>query len=350
MQAYWNSNFRNEAPCVFCMRQRSGSFRQFRQTIALALLTLLCVFSQPVFSQAYPSKPIRVVTQFAAGAAGDVLTRIITTQLQESLGQPLVVDNRPGAGGVVAAETVARAVPDGYTLLIAGPGTQVIRVYLVKQSSFDPVKDFTPIVAIGDSPVVILTHPSLPAGNFKELLEYAKANPNKLSYGTSGIGSQHHLGGEQIALLTGARMVHVPYKAGAQALVDLVAGQLPLSFSVIGPALPMIRAGKARALTVISDKRIAQLPDVPAITEVIAGYSPFRSWVGLFGPANLPDAILRRLNGDAVKSINSPAGRAKVIDAGYEPIPGTPEDFTTLIARDLSFVGRVVKAANIQPE
>ncbi len=304
----------------------------------------------PLLAQSYPVKPVRVVTQFAAGAAGDVLTRIITTQMQENMGQPIVVDNRPGAGGVVAAETVARAAPDGYTLLIAGPGTQVIRVYLVKQSSFDPVKDFTPIIAIGDSPVVIVAHPSVPATGFKELIEYAKANPDKISYGTSGIGSQHHLGGEQIALLTGARMVHVPYKAGAQALVDLVAGQLNTSFSVIGPALPMIRAGKARALTVISDKRIPQLPDVPAITEVIPGYSPFRSWVGLFGPAQLPDAILRRINGDVLKGITSPAGRAKVVDAGYEPIPGTPEDFSALIARDLSFVGRVVKAANIQPE
>jgi len=278
-----------------------------------------------------------------------VLTRIVSAQLQESLGQAIVVDNRPGAGGVVAAETVARAAPDGYTLLVAGPGTQVIRVYLVKQSSFDPVKDFTPITAIGDSPVVIVAHPSLPVASFRELLEYARANPDKVTYGTSGIGSQHHLGGEQIALMTGTRMVHVPYKAGAQALVDLVAGQLQLSFSVIGPALPMIRSGKARALTVISDKRIAQLPDVPAITEIIPGYSPFRSWVGLFGPAQLPDAILRRLNSETVKGITSAAGRARVLDAGYEPIPGTPEEFTALIARDLSFVGRVVKAANIQP-
>ena len=311
--------------------------------------TLGVLFSGVALAQAYPAKPIRVVTQFAAGAAGDVLTRIVTTQLQEALGQVMVVDNRPGAGGVVAAETVARAAPDGYTLLVAGPGTQVIRVYLVKQSSFDPVKDFTPITALGDSPVVIVAHPSLPVANFKELLEYARANPNKVAYGTSGIGSQHHLGGEQIALMTGTRMVHVPYKAGAQALVDLVAGQLQLSYSVIGPALPMVKAGKARALTVISDKRIAQLPDVPAITELIPGYSPFRSWVGLFGPAQLPEAILRRLNNETVKGITSPAGRAKVLDAGYEPIPGTPEEFTALIARDLSFVGRVVKAANIQP-
>ncbi|MFM9969461.1 MAG: Bug family tripartite tricarboxylate transporter substrate binding protein [Burkholderiales bacterium] len=305
--------------------------------------------SSLALSQSYPAKPVRVVTQFAAGAAGDVLTRIVTTQLQEALGQPVIVDNRPGAGGVVAAETVARAAPDGYTLLIAGPGTQVIRVYLVKQATFDPIKDFTPITGLGDSPVVIVAHPSLPVGSFRELLDYAKTNPNKISYGTSGIGSQHHLGGEQIALMTGTRMVHVPYKAGAQALVDLVAGQLQLSYSVIGPALPMIKAGKARALTVISDKRIAQLPDVPAITEVISGYSPFRSWVGLFGPAQLPDAILRRLNSDTVKGITSAMGRSKVIDAGYEPIPGTPEEFSALIARDLSFVGRVVKAANIQP-
>ncbi len=318
-------------------------------TKAIIATTLGMLVSGTALSQAYPVKPIRVVTQFAAGAAGDVLTRIVTAPMQDGLGHPIIIENRHGAGGALAAETVARAAPDGYTLLVAGPGTQVIRVYLVKKSSFDPVKDFTPITAIGDSPVVVVAHPSLPVTTFKELIEYAKANPGKISYGTSGIGSQHHLGGEQIDLMTGARMVHVPYKAGAQALVDLVAGQLQLSYSVIGPALPMVRAGKARALVVISDKRITQLPDVPAITEVIPGYSPFRSWVGLFGPAHLPEAILRRLNNDAVKGINSPTGHAKVIEAGYDPIAGTPEEFSALIARDLSFVGRVVKAANIQP-
>lgn len=298
---------------------------------------------------AYPVKPIRVIIQFASGSAGDVLTRILTSQIQESLGQALIVDNRPGAGGVVAAESVARAAPDGYTLLVAGPGTQVVRVYLVKKSSFDPVKDFTPITAMADSPVVILAHPSLPAANFKELIDYARANPGKISYGTSGVGSHHHLGGEQIDLLTGSRMVHVPYKAGAQALVDLVAGQLQTSYSVLGPALNMVKAGKVRAMVVMTDKRIAQLPDVPAITELIPGFSPLRSWVGLFGPANLPEPILRRVSSDAVKSINSVEGRAKIIAAGYLPIGGTPEEFTSLIAQDLIYVGRIVKAANIQP-
>src|SRR4051812_26023533 len=254
-------------------------------------------------AQPYPFKPVRVVTQFAAGASGDVLTRVLTTHLQETMGQPMVVDNRPGAGGVVAAEMVARSAPDGYTLLVAGPGTQVIRVFMVRKSSFDPVKDFTPVIALADSPVVVVARPSLPTATFKDLLDYAKANPDKISYGTSGIGSQHHLGGEQIALLTGARMVHVPYKAGAQALVDLAAGQLDTSFSVIGPAMTLIKASRARPLVVISDKRIAQLPDVPAITEVIPGYSPFRTWVGLFGPAGLPDAVLRRVNAESLKAI-----------------------------------------------
>jgi tripartite-type tricarboxylate transporter receptor subunit TctC len=326
--------------------QRSGAQRVWLAVTASVLLGLPAC----VGAQAYPAKPVRIVTQFAAGAAGDVLTRIVTNVLQESLGQPMVVDNRPGAGGVVAAETVAHAAPDGYTLLVAGPGTQVIRVYLVKQSSFDPVKDFTPVTALAESPVVIVAHPSVPGATFKDVLEYAKANPNKISYGTSGVGSQHHLGGEQISLLTGARMVHVPYKAGAQALVDLVAGQLQLSFSVIGPALPMIKTGKARALTVISDKRIPQLPDVPAITEVIPGYSPFRTWVGLFAPAALPEPILRRVSSEVLKGMSIPATRAKIVDAGYEPLGGSPEDFSALLARDLSFVGRVVKAANIQPE
>jgi tripartite-type tricarboxylate transporter receptor subunit TctC len=325
----------------------TNPFQTPSSAAAVAALTLLGATS--ALAQSYPSKPVRVVTQFAAGAAGDVLTRIVTGQLQEAMGQPIIVDNRPGAGGVVAAETVSRAAPDGYTLLVAGPGTQVVRVYLVKKATFDPVKDFTPVAALADSPVVIVAHPSLPVANFREMIDYAKANPNKISYGTSGIGSQHHLGGEQIGLMTGARMVHVPYKAGAQALLDLVAGQLQLSYSVIGPALPMIKGGKARALVVMVDKRIPQLPDTPTITEMLPGFEPLKSWVGLFGPANLPDAILRRINADVVKGITSAQGRAKVIEAGYDPIPGTPEEFSALIARDVSYVGRIVKAANIQP-
>jgi tripartite-type tricarboxylate transporter receptor subunit TctC len=322
---------------------------QFARLVLCAGFVASLAAAPQLGAQAYPSKPVRVVTQFAAGSAGDVLTRVLTTQLTDHLGQPIIVDNRPGAGGVVAAETVARAAPDGYTLLVAGPGTQVVRVYLVRKSSFDPVKDFTPITGLGDSPVVIVAHPSVPANSFSEALAYAKANPGKLSYGTSGIGSQHHLAGEQIALITGAKMVHVPYKAGAQALLDVIAGQLAMSYSVIGPALPNIRSGKVRALAVIGDKRISQLPDVPAMTEVVPGFEPLRSWVGLFGPANLPDPVLRRVNADAVKVLSSPEGRARVMEAGYDPIPNTPEEFSALIARDVSFVGRVVKAANIQP-
>jgi tripartite-type tricarboxylate transporter receptor subunit TctC len=320
-----------------------------RSHFAYCLSAALLLAVGQALAQSYPSRPVRVVTQFAGGAPGDTLTRIVTGLLQEGMGQPIVVDNRPGAGGVVAAETVAHAAPDGYTLLVAGPGTQVIRVYLVRQQTFDPVKDFTPLIALGESPVLVVANPSFEPQTFKALLDFAKANPGKVSYGTSGIGSQHHLGGEQIALLTGAKLVHVPYKAGAQALVDVIAGRLDTSFSVIGPALPMIRAGKARALTVISDRRIPQLPDVPAITEIIPGYSPFRTWVGLFGPAGLPDAVVRRVNGEVQKGITSPAGHSRLVEAGYEPMGGSAEDFSALLARDVAFVGRVVKAANIQP-
>ena len=320
-----------------------------RMLPAMLTAAIAITASGAALAQSYPAKPVRMVIQYAAGAAGDVLTRIITGQMQEGLGQPIIVDNRPGAGGVVAAETVARAAPDGYTLLVAGPGTQVVRVFLVKQSSFDPVKDFTPITAMADSPVVIVAHPSVQADIFKDLIDYAKANPGKISYGTSGVGSHHHLGGEQIDLLTGSRMVHVPYKAGAQALVDVVAGQLQISYSVLGPVLNMVRAGKVRPMVVMTDKRIAQLPDVPAITELVPGFAPLRSWVGLFGPARLPETLLRRVAGEAVKSINSAEGRVKINAAGYIPIGGTPEEFSSLIAQDLIYVGRIVKAANIQP-
>lgn len=302
-----------------------------------------------VFSQAYPSKPVKMVSQFAAGSGGDVLTRIVATNMAEVMGQPVVIENRAGAGGALAAELVARAAPDGYTILAATPGTQVTRVYLVRSSSFHPVKDFTPITAVGETPTVIIAHPSVPVNSFKELLQYAKANPGKLSYGTSGIGSPHHLSAEQIKMLTGVDMIHVPYKAGAQAMLDVITGQIPLSYSIIAPVMPHIRSGKVKPLVVVRDKRAAWLPDVPVVGEVVPGFDAPASWTGLFGPANLPQPVLRRLHADTVKAMSLPEARTKINDAGFEIIGNTPEQFAALIKRQVELTGRIVKAAGIQP-
>jgi tripartite-type tricarboxylate transporter receptor subunit TctC len=323
---------------------------RFKSGVQYCLVAALVVFSNESPAQTYPSKPIRVVQQYSPPATADTLTRIVADILQDSLGQPILVENRPQSGGVAAAEMVARSAPDGYTFLVAGASTQVIRAHLVRNSSFDPIRDFTPVAALGESPAIVMAHSSVPAQDFKALLDYAKANPNKITYGTPRVGSPNHLSGEQITMLTGARMVHVPYEGQAERMRALATGQVHTSYIVLEPALQAIRAGTARALTVMSDKRIPELPDVPAITEVIPGYAPIGAWVGLFAPAGLPDSVLRRVNSEVMKGMIDPARRAKVVSAGYVPIIGSPKDFAARIARDLELVGRVVKAANIQPE
>jgi tripartite-type tricarboxylate transporter receptor subunit TctC len=301
-------------------------------------------------AQSFPVKPVRMVTQFSAGASGDVGLRTITGPLSELLGQPVVVDNRAGAGGVVAAEMVKNAPPDGYTLLCATSATQVIRLYVAKATPFDPVKDFTPITQTIEAITTIIVNPNVPANNLRELVDYARKNPGKVAYGTSGVGSEHHLSGEQISQLGGVQMLHVPYKASAQGLLDVVSGRLPMAFSIYMVALPHIKSGKIRALAVVRDKRTPLLPDLPAVPEMVPGFEPPPSWVGIFGPANLPGPILKRLNGDIVKVLNTPEPRAKLTEQGLEIIGNTPEEFAAKIERQKQLVARIVKGAGIQPE
>jgi tripartite-type tricarboxylate transporter receptor subunit TctC len=301
------------------------------------------------WSQAYPSKPVRMISQFAAGSGGDVLARIVSSATAEVMGQAVIMENQAGAGGALAAQNVARAAPDGYTLLVATPGTQVTRVFLVRNSAFDPVKDFTPITGVGETPTLIIAHPSVPANSFKELLDYAKGNPGRLSYGTSGIGSPHHLSAEQIKMLTGVEMAHVPYKAGAQAMLDVITGQIPLSYSIIAPAMPHIKAGKVKVLVTVSNKRAPWLPNIPTVGEVVPGFDAPASWTGLFGPANLPAPILRRINGDVVKAMNIPEVTKRINDAGFDVMGSSPEEFAALIKRQVELTGRIVKAAGIKP-
>ncbi|OGA34739.1 MAG: hypothetical protein A3G80_03610 [Betaproteobacteria bacterium RIFCSPLOWO2_12_FULL_62_13b] len=325
------------------------SARTVLRICAAAIAAASLAMPLSAWSQAFPSKPVKLLTQFAAGSGGDVLVRIVASATADVMGQPVVIENRPGAGGALAAELAARAAPDGYTLLAATPGTHVTRVFLVRNSSFDPVKDFTPITAVGETPTVIIAHPSVPVNSFKELLGYAKANPGKLSYGTSGIGSPHHLSAEQIKMLTGVEMVHVPYKAGAQAMLDVITGQIPLSYSIIAPAMPHIKSGKVKALVTVRSKRAMWLPQIPTVGEMVPGFDAPASWTGLFGPANLPAPILRRVNGDVVRAMRQPETTKKINDAGFEVIGNSPEEFAALIKGQIELTGRIVKAAGIKP-
>jgi tripartite-type tricarboxylate transporter receptor subunit TctC len=313
------------------------------------LLMAMVAWPLVALAQSFPSKPVRIITQFGPGSSGDTVVRTFTVPFAEMLGQPVVVENQAGAGGVVAAQQVARAAPDGYTLMAGTSATQVIRRFMSKSMPFDPVKDFTPISQLIQSVTTIVVSPSLPVGNLQELIDYAKANPGRIAYGTSGIGSEHHLSGEQIGQITGARMVHVPYKASLQALQDATAGRLPMAFAILAVTLPQAKAGKVKMIAVVREQRSERVPDVPALPEVVKGFEPPPSWVGLLGPANLPPAVLRRLSADTIKALNLPDTRQKLDAQGLDIVASTPEDFSAQIRRQTDLVGRIVKAANIEP-
>lgn len=312
----------------------------------LAVLSLAAPLG--LLAQDYPSKPVRILVEFAAGDGGDIQVRAVARQLSVVMNQPVIVENRVGGGGLVAGEALIRTAPDGYTLLAGSPNSLVVRRFLARQQTFDVLKDFTPITAIAQTTTYIVGT----AGRFKslgDLIAYAKANPGKISYGTSGNGSAHHLTGEQIQMLTGMRMEHVPYKGGALPMQEAATGTIPLAIGIVSIAQPLVNAGKLQVLGVVSAKRSPLMPDAPAVPEVVPGFEAPPSWTGLFGPANLPPAILRRINADTVNALNAQETRQRLAELRFDPLPMTPEEFAAQIRRDIELVGRIVKAANIQP-
>ena len=311
---------------------------------ALLLASAQPLFPSPAFAQNYPSKPIRVVLELASGAGGDVYMRVIAGQLSAIMGQPLVMDNRPGGGGVLAAETVIRSAPDGYTLLVATPNTTIIREFLSKSNTVH-LRDLTPIAPLWDTPSLVMVSTSFPARNVRELIVYAKANPGKVAYGTVGGGSYHRLNAEHIQKLTGIELRNIPYKAGAQANTDLVGGEIPMAIGIAASADSFLKTGKIRVLATI-EKKEADFPGVPVLSEVIPGFSPAPSWVGLFAPAKLPDSIQRRLNTDVNKALATPEVRSRQF---FDPMGGTLEQFRARIQKDTALVAKIVKDANIQP-
>ena len=312
-------------------------------TAALCALPMLAAHAQT-----YPAKPVRMVTQFVAGSGGDALIRILATYLGENLGQAVVIENRAGAGGIIAAEVVARAAPDGYVFLAATPNIPVVRVAAESKLSFDPTKDLIPVSAVAATPSIFIVNPSVPVNSYQELMDYAKKFPNKLSYGTSGVGSAHHLAAEQIRMLTGIEMVHVPYKAGQQALLDVVTGQIPSSWVILGEATPLAKAGKIKVLATREAKRVAAFPDVPAIGELLPGFEPLPGWTGLFTPAGVPQPVFRRLSSDTMKALQLPEAKAKINLIGFEVVGNTPEEFAAQIKREIALTARIAKAAGIK--
>lgn len=302
------------------------------------------------YGQAYPSRPIKLVVPYPPGGSTDPFGRIVAQKMKDSMGQPIIVENRPGAGGMLGSELVARAAPDGYTFLMGANATHVIARFLSKNMPYDPDKDFTPITAGVGVPMALAVHISVPVLSGAELVDYARKNPGKLSFGSAGKGSPHQLAGELLKQVTGIDMVHVPYKGAGPAVQDLLAGQIPVAIVALATAIPNARTGKIRILGVVESTRSRIAPEIPTVGESVPGYALPFAWFGFFGPAGLPDPILRRLNLEIVSALNAPDSRAKLEAAGLPVLGTSPEELASMIKREVEIFRKLITAAGIQPD
>lgn len=298
--------------------------------------------SSGAMAQTYPNKPIRLVLPFGVGGLVDVPGRIISAKLGDAMGQPIIVENRAGAGGTIGSEMVAKSKPDGYTLMITSP-THVISANLYKGLSYDALKDFTSIAKVADGPYVLVVNPGLPAKTVRELVEMAKAKPGTIDFASSGNGSTQHLVGALFVSMAGAPLNHVPYKDSSRATQDVVGGQVKVGFVGTPIAIPQVKNGRLRALAVTTPARSSQMPDVPTLQEAgVAGYEA-TIWVALLGPAGMPRDMVMRLNGDIDRLLKTPDVRPAIIATGLEVSTGTPEELTALIRAEYDKWGRVIR-------
>jgi tripartite-type tricarboxylate transporter receptor subunit TctC len=299
-------------------------------------------------AQAYPTKPLHWIVGYPPGGGGDTVTRIMAAWLAERLGQPVIIENKPGASTNISIQTVAASPPDGYTLLFIA-ASAAVNVSLFDKLPFNLLHDIAPVSGIIDFPLVMVANPSLPAQSVSELIAYAKANPGKVSMGSFGTGTTSHVAGELFKMMAGINMVHVPYRGGAPMIADLIAGQVQVAIDVMTTALPQIRAGKLRALGVAGKARYPGLPDVPIIGETLPGYEA-NSWCGLGVPTGTPNEIIERLNREINAGLSDPVIKARLADVATTPIYFTPSGFGAYLASEVEKWGKVVNIAGVKPE
>jgi len=314
-----------------------------------ACAAALVVLASGVQAQTYPTKPIRWVVPFPPGGSTDLLARVVGQKLTESWGQQVIVDNRGGAGGTLGAAEAARAAGDGYTLLM-GAIHHTIATSAYPKLPYDFQRDFAPITVVAIVPNVLVVNPSVPAKTVKELIDYAKANPGKLTYGSAGMGTAHHLIGEVFNARAGVDILHVPYKGSAPAVADLIGGQVSIMYDTVASCLPHIKAGKLRPLAVATAKRSSALPDVPTIAEAALPGFEVTTWFGALAPAKTPKELVVKLNAEMVKILNMPDVRKRLLDAGAEPVGNTPEEMAAQIKRETEAFAKIVKQAKIVAE
>jgi tripartite-type tricarboxylate transporter receptor subunit TctC len=315
-----------------------------------AVMAAVCAMSGVVHAaDTYPSRPIRMIVAYPPGGGTDQVGRVLADQLTVTLGQNVVVDNRGGATGNIGTELAARAVPDGYTLLMGNVAPNAVNVSLFKKLAFDPVKDFAPVSLVAVTPNILVAHPSMPVKTVKELIAYAKAKPGTLNFPSAGVGSSSHLAGEMLKSLAGISMVHIPFKGGGPALVAVIAGEVQIMFATMPAAMPHVKSGKVKPVAVTTAKRSQAMPELPTIAESgVKGYEA-STWYGLLAPARTPPAIVTRLHADTVKILAGPT-RQRLEIQGFEPEGGTPADFAAYIKTEIVKWAKVIKDAGIPAE
>ena len=312
---------------------------------ALFAVLIASLSTPPVWGQAYPTRPIRLIAPFPPGGGTDLLSRIIAVPVAEALGQTVVVDNRPGAGGAIGAELTVRAAPDGHTLILVSSSYCATSAF--QKIPYDPVKDIEPIILIGTTGLVISVHPQVQATSIKTLIALAKAAPGKLNYASVGAGSVAHLGFELFKHLAGANIVHVPYKGGGPALAAAIAGEVQTTLISLVPSIPHVRAGRLRPLGITTAKRSPLLPEVPPISESVPGFE-VTHWYGMWGPKGIPKPIVARWNKEVAKVMNTDAMKRQMQNEGLETAAGPPEEFLQYVGRDVDKWRKLIKQAGIQ--
>jgi tripartite-type tricarboxylate transporter receptor subunit TctC len=331
-------------------RARGGRMRRIWNTACGLATAALLMVTSGVSAQDRPTHPIKIVTPLAAGGAADLIGHAVGDALSVATGLPVIVDNRPGAGGTLAAVTVARADPDGSTLLLGTAAALNVAPVLAKNFPSDIVTNLTPLTLAVELPMCLVVNKSLPVRNITELIAYAKAHPGKLAFGSSGPNTVHHIAGEFLKLHAGIDWFHVPYRGGSLAMTDLLAGQIPVLFTTLSTAMPFIDSGAVTVIGVVEDKRSRRRPDIPTIAETLPRYAMPPSWIGFLGPPKMSAPLVARLNADLVAAISTPKVREALEDGGFEVVTSTPEGFASVIKESLARYKKIAAAAGIEAQ
>jgi len=317
--------------------------------LALSTLAILLPGAAQAQAQSYPSKPIRIIVPYPPGGSGTIIARLLGQKLTEAWGQQIVVDTRPGASGMIGAELVAKSPPDGYTLLAGYTAEVAINVSLFSKMTYDPQRDFVPVALTGVVPMILLVHPSVPVKNVRDLMELARKRPGDMTYASAGPGSPAHLGHEILNRAAGVKMVHVPYKGAAPALIDLLGGHVFTYFSGMPPAIPHVRAGKLRGIAVSTLARSSAAPDIPAVSETVPGFD-VPTWFSLLAPAGTPRDIVVKLNAETIKALNSPDVKPRLAEQGAETNSLNADQFAEFVRREIAKYAKVVKESGARVE